>query len=355
MKRFLGMAWLLAVGVFIPQNARAQEEIRVWLHPWPTPRQQAAVSLTFDDAYASHAELAMPFLEARGFRGTFYIMTDKVRQQRRYRNCAPFPLERWQEAARRGHEIGSHTVSHVALDTLDLLELQRELYVSQFILEVLFPNMPIFSLAYPYSRISPDVLKVARLLYTSGRLGNVSSDDLGYNDPARADFFRLKSRFLCSGETASQWNAAVAQASSTGTWLIETVHALDEEGYCRVRAKELAAHLDYLYQVRAEIWVAPVGQVVERLSQWRRLRLRRGVENADAIRLYLSGADLRPSWWVFAKVDDPTRWQVVDSQGREHPLWIERGYLSFAWPSEADALLLLRRSEKAEMPTPSTD
>lgn len=67
---------------------------------------QATVSLTYDDGIGNHLDIAMPALEARGFRGTFYLttMAEWMRERK----------DEWRAAFSRGHEIGNHTAHHPA-------------------------------------------------------------------------------------------------------------------------------------------------------------------------------------------------------------------------------------------------
>jgi sialate O-acetylesterase len=79
----------------------AQAEFR-----WPNGAR-AAVALTYDDGVDAHLDNAMPDLEARKFRGTFYVHGSSRSLARR--------MEEWRAAARRGHELGNHSISHPCL------------------------------------------------------------------------------------------------------------------------------------------------------------------------------------------------------------------------------------------------
>jgi peptidoglycan/xylan/chitin deacetylase (PgdA/CDA1 family) len=66
----------------------------------------ARVVLTFDDGGASASEHIAPLLEARGFRGAFFITTDRI-------DTAGFLTSpQIVNLHRRGHIIGSHSCSH---------------------------------------------------------------------------------------------------------------------------------------------------------------------------------------------------------------------------------------------------
>ena len=70
------------------------------------------LTLTFDDGTKDHLEVAAPMIEARGWRGTFNIVTDNVGKKNH------LTWDEIRELKRRGHEIASHTVSHVSLTGL---------------------------------------------------------------------------------------------------------------------------------------------------------------------------------------------------------------------------------------------
>jgi peptidoglycan/xylan/chitin deacetylase (PgdA/CDA1 family) len=68
---------------------------------WPD-RHRAAISLSFDDARPSQLSSGVPLFERLGIPVTFFVLPDAVGE-----NCAE-----WLEAVARGHEIGSHTLTH---------------------------------------------------------------------------------------------------------------------------------------------------------------------------------------------------------------------------------------------------
>jgi peptidoglycan/xylan/chitin deacetylase (PgdA/CDA1 family) len=68
---------------------------------WPVGAR-AAVSLSFDDARPSQLDQAMPILDRHGVRATFYVSPPAARKRR----------DEWAAAARRGHEMGNHSLTH---------------------------------------------------------------------------------------------------------------------------------------------------------------------------------------------------------------------------------------------------
>lgn len=68
---------------------------------WPKGRI-AAIVLTYDDALHSHLDVAVPQLDAAGFRGTFFLDGD----------ITPADMRRWRKIGHAGHELGNHSLFH---------------------------------------------------------------------------------------------------------------------------------------------------------------------------------------------------------------------------------------------------
>jgi peptidoglycan-N-acetylglucosamine deacetylase len=64
--------------------------------------KKSLIVLTYDDALASHLDIAIPQLDKAGLKGTFF-MKEPANEQH---------IQRWRDAARKGHELGNHTVYH---------------------------------------------------------------------------------------------------------------------------------------------------------------------------------------------------------------------------------------------------
>jgi len=79
----------------------AQQEFR-----WPNSAR-AAVALTYDDGIDAHLDNAMPDLEARNLRGTFYVPGNSRSLAKR--------MKEWRAADGRGHELGNHSIFHPCL------------------------------------------------------------------------------------------------------------------------------------------------------------------------------------------------------------------------------------------------
>jgi peptidoglycan/xylan/chitin deacetylase (PgdA/CDA1 family) len=73
---------------------------------WPGDRT-AAISLTFDDAMATHLDNVGPILKKYGIHGTFFVSTGTEDWRKR--------VAEWKRLALQGNEIAGHTVNHPCL------------------------------------------------------------------------------------------------------------------------------------------------------------------------------------------------------------------------------------------------
>lgn len=126
-----------------------------------------AVVLTFDDAYASFLDYALPVLQRYGFPATVYAISGWLGRRAEWfakEPGRPIPdlmsAEQLREVRAAGISIGSHTVNHVKLAEVDL-DLQREeLAVSKKALEDILGE-EVRHLCYPFGSFNLDAVSVA--------------------------------------------------------------------------------------------------------------------------------------------------------------------------------------------------
>jgi peptidoglycan/xylan/chitin deacetylase (PgdA/CDA1 family) len=73
-----------------------QAQTKVTVARWPQDRT-AAISLTFDDALATHLDVARPILKKHQLNGTFFVSTGLGVWERR--------KEEWKQLAKDGNEL----------------------------------------------------------------------------------------------------------------------------------------------------------------------------------------------------------------------------------------------------------
>ena len=139
------------------------------------PPANATFAVTFDDAYRSVVELALPIMERLGVPGTLYVPTDfpgsgKPLAWEGTDRWLGGPHEHelacldWSELrglADSGWELGSHTRSHPHLTRLDDEQLSRELGESRAACEEGL-GRPCRTIAYPYGDVDRRVIDATR-------------------------------------------------------------------------------------------------------------------------------------------------------------------------------------------------
>jgi len=118
-----------------------------------SPLPSRPLIITFDDGHYSNYSLALPVLKKYGFKGTFFIVTDRIDQE--------FHLSREQVAqmALEGMEIGSHGVTHQFLPKLDSSGIEYEMGESRDVLESIL-NQCVKYFAFPGGHYNKNVLEL---------------------------------------------------------------------------------------------------------------------------------------------------------------------------------------------------
>lgn len=252
---------------------------------WPEP-YHAAISLSFDDGLDSQLNFALPELDLRGFKATFYLNPRDVPVQGQTIRWEE-NLQRWSTHQMNGHEIGNHTVNHPCslninaawqkgtnLIYWDLEKIEADILEAQRRIQSIFPNQTSNSFAYPCyessvgrgsSRVSytPIVAKY----FPGARAKGELRGDLA-NDPLFCDLHHLSSWPVerCAGAFMI---GLVELAAKLGRWGIFTFHGINE-GHLPAGSTDFIELLDHLDYRRNEIWTAPVHEIAHHVLQLQR-------------------------------------------------------------------------------------
>jgi peptidoglycan/xylan/chitin deacetylase (PgdA/CDA1 family) len=246
---------------------------------WPE-NYQGAISLTFDDGYPSQLNFAIPEMNRRGLRGTFYLTP----QGSEYRFSPQFwrkRLKPWLPVFEAGHEIGNHSLSHPCslnikgewiknLLDMTLDDLRADISVAQGRLKAVFPQQNQNSFAYPCyeTNVGRGLNKVSYVpvvasLFVAARKGGEMRGELA-NDPGYCDLHCLSS-WPVERRDGTTMIGLVEQALSLGRWGIFTFHGI-HEGHLPVGDTDLIELLDHLVRRRDRVWVAPVAEIAANIT-----------------------------------------------------------------------------------------
>jgi peptidoglycan-N-acetylglucosamine deacetylase len=244
---------------------------------WPSGCR-GAISLTFDDGLPSHRAVAIPALNARGLRATFYLNP----RGREDDPARPMPwrdwLAEWLPAHTAGHELGNHSLAHPCslniditwgpgLNLLDwtLNQIESDALEAQRRLAELFPAQAATSFAYPCYE-STVGRGAARTSYTpivarhfiAARARGELRGELA-NDPRFCDLHHLSS-WAVERQAGAFMIGLAELACALGRWGIFTFHGI-QEGHLPVGDTDFMELLDHLTRRRDAVWVAPVADV----------------------------------------------------------------------------------------------
>ena len=243
---------------------------QVYYDAWPGSHV-CAVSLSYDDGNDTQREIAAPGMEARGFRGTFYLSCGRDDWERK--------LEAFLPLHEAGHEIGNHTIGHTCsrnfrdepgargLETMTLDDIEADVVEAERRLSQFFPRES-RSFAYPCymthvgagltrQRYVPVIAKH----FIAGR----GQGEYGFsNSPHNCDLACLASQPL-EHMRGEEMVGIMDHNLVRGRWLILTMHQI-AGGRLGTAPSEFERMLDWLAREREHVWVAPVAEVAAHLK-----------------------------------------------------------------------------------------
>ena len=293
--------FVVLIAICLPVSAAADHKVTRWYGG-----RTAAVSVTFDDGLYSQFRIGASMMDAYGFKGSFYIMSDAGW------NAWPTYWEDWAEVAAAGHEIGSHTITHAHLSSLSEPEIRHELMDSLQTIESMIDLPQGMTIAYPYGEHDALVRTLTEEYYIAGRdvwspgYMNYYPEDSGipYDYNAVGSF-----AFDYPGLTTYEILASyVDDAVAERAWFLPHIHKLDYPEAVDV----LAAFLTDL-QGRDDVWVDTLGNVVRYMRERGAVTLN-ATEGESGILLVLSH-DLDPvvyNQMLTIRSTVPSSWSGVE-------------------------------------------
>lgn len=118
---------------------------------------EKTVIISFDDGLMNNFNIVLPLLQEYGFKGIFFIVTDAINKK------GFVSMEQLISIHNSGMEIGSHTVSHTFLDTINSNEISHELQDSKRIIENIIGHQ-VTSIAPPGGWYNSDAVVISKRL-----------------------------------------------------------------------------------------------------------------------------------------------------------------------------------------------
>lgn len=211
-----------------------------------------AISYTFDDGLAEHYTLAVPQLEHRGFRGTFFINGSKVNKDDRHvKDTTRVTWPQLKEMAKNGHEISNHGWAHRNFAKFPLSVLKEDILKND---SAIYANVGIMprTFAYPNNTKQGEAMDFV----VQNRVGT-----------------RLKQRSVGSKRTIRDLEKWVNTLIKTGDWGVGMTHGLTYgyDAFCN--PQPLWEHWDWVKANEDKIWVGTFYEVVSYMKEKEATRL----------------------------------------------------------------------------------
>ena len=232
-----------------------------------------AVSLSFDDGIASQLAKAIPAMDQRGIKGTFYLCP----RGRTWRE----DLAPWVQVARDGHEIGNHSLSHRCsgnfsgrpggLEEWSPADVEADILAAAERLRSIAPKQEDWTFAYPCYQTfvgrgadRQSYVPVVAKHFLAGRAGCEYGQA---NHPAVIDLACVWGH-PTERMAGPEMIGLVEQLASCGRWLILIFHEIDG-ARLTVGSHEFNMLLDYLHRRHEDIWTAPIAHVARKIADFR--------------------------------------------------------------------------------------
>ncbi|HUU29043.1 MAG TPA: polysaccharide deacetylase family protein [archaeon] len=248
-----------------PQTERADMNPEKTFH-WPGGAR-AAVCLTYDDGIDGHLDIVACDLEQAGLRGTFYVPGSSESLARR--------MDEWRALARRGHELGNHTLFHPcirsrpdgqvyewvppedALENYTIRKIVAELSIANTLLQAVDGRLE-RTLAYPcydHEAGGESFVEQIRPLFTAARAGGDIVPDIRSLD------LYLVPAWSAKEVTGEEMIAVADRAAKAGTMVVFVFHGVGGGHNLNVSRQAHSQLLAYLDANRDRFWTDTFAKV----------------------------------------------------------------------------------------------
>jgi len=241
----LVLAFLFA---FTALPSRGEEGPAPKLGVLPWKGHAAAFSLTFDDGDPSHLDVAVPELDQRGMKGTFFVIANQIVRE-----------EEWRKLPVSGHEIANHSLDHKHAKELDPEGEKSQVLGAKNVLQKKF-GIPMSTFAYPFVEITPGLKVWVQKTHLLGRGGGWGRDPILTVDQ-EPDWWDLPSRTTMTDLPLSVYEQWVEEGSRRGGWTVLMIHGLEGtvKGWEPISREVFNGLLDLLQ--KKDAWVGTLLEV----------------------------------------------------------------------------------------------
>ncbi len=248
-KRLCKLCIPLLASMYLCSGFSIAQEISYEIAPWYQWKKAATV-LTYDDWSVDHPIIAIPELNKRNMKGTFFV------------NGWAFEMLAQDiiEASSQGHEIANHTETHPNLLNEGPAVFNQEIVKFQQRLSDALPNDNCETFSYPFGAGAGDdllSLQIQSLLRSTHIGARAVIDQVWGYDFGGSDYYKLPAlviRDVTTVEKVVSWNEEAIQRGGLAVIMYHKVDGSD--GDLTVTQQIYEAQLDAINQMRDRIWLA---------------------------------------------------------------------------------------------------
>jgi hypothetical protein len=235
-----------------------------------------AVSLSFDDGTKNQLEKAIPPMNELNLKGTFYVCPSGEE----WIECK----DQWAQAAKKGHEIGNHTLTHScpcnitssipglsnSLEEKTLEDIEKDVMTAQERLIQIAPHQKDWTFCYPCNgtyvgrgKERKTYVPIIAKHFLAGRIAG----EYGFaNNPYVVD---LSFIWGLSVERMSGYEmiGLVEELTSRGLWVIIVFHEIDGSRLTN-GSYDFKMLLQYLKRKSDQIWIAPIVEIARKIAEY---------------------------------------------------------------------------------------
>jgi peptidoglycan/xylan/chitin deacetylase (PgdA/CDA1 family) len=196
--------------------------------------KEAASSVTLDDGTYDQYAAAFPLLEELNIKGTFYLAASLLDKGSWSDNGTLRKMMNWEQAAEiaaSGHEIGSHTYSHIDMSG-ENVDIEFELHHSRDYIQSKLPGVTVETFCWPHWRETDEALEEASKYYISARSGNgiisyyIKRKGGIPSDPPE-NMYKINSLGFLNNQTDEEWKELIDSVYDSRSWFVSSYHGVD--------------------------------------------------------------------------------------------------------------------------------
>lgn len=199
------------------------------------------MSFTFDDGDPSHLDVAVPELDKRGMKATFYLIANQITRK-----------DDWRKLILAGHELGNHSLDHRHPKELSASQQEAQVVGANHVLQKEF-GVPLRTFAYPFTETTPEL--VAAVGKTDFLARNAYGKSYVLKPDMDPDWLAIPSRMTQTKIPFSTYRQWIDEDVQKGGWMVWMIHGLEGtvSGWEPLSKKNFTDVLDKVQS--KDIWV----------------------------------------------------------------------------------------------------